>query len=53
VHTRATLPAGVWHIEGLVNLGALPATGALLFVGALALRRGSGTPARVLALLPG
>jgi kynurenine formamidase len=52
VHTQATLPAGVWHIEGLVNLRALPATGALLFVGALPLRHGSGTPARVLALLP-
>jgi kynurenine formamidase len=52
VHTQATLPAGVWHIEGLVNLGALPPTGALLFVGALLLQRGSGTPARVLALIP-
>jgi kynurenine formamidase len=52
VHTQATLPAGVWHIEGLVNLGALPPTGALLFVGALALQRSSGAPARVLALLP-
>jgi kynurenine formamidase len=46
-----TLPAGLWHLEGLVNLGALPPRGALLFVGALRLSDGSGTPARVLALL--
>lgn len=46
-----TLPAGLWHLEGLVNLEALPPRGALLFVGALPLREGSGTPARVLALL--
>lgn len=48
-----TLPAGLWHLEGLVNLGALPARGATLFVGALKLADGSGTPARVLALLGG
>ena len=48
-----TLGAGLWHLEGLVNLGALPARGATLVVGALRLVEGSGTPARVLALLPG
>lgn len=47
-----TLPAGLWHLEGLVNLAALPARGALLVVGALRLVEGSGTPARVFALLP-
>ena len=46
-----TLPAGLWHLEGLVNLAALPARGATLFVGALKLAAGSGTPARVLAVL--
>ena len=46
-----TLPAGLWHLEGLVNLGELPARGALLFVGALKLEQGSGAPARVLALV--
>ena len=46
-----TLPAGLWHIEGLVNLDALPPRGATLFVGALKLVDGSGTPARVLALV--
>ena len=48
---RMTLPAGLWHLEGLVNLHALPARGALLFVGALKLEAGSGAPARVLALI--
>ena len=47
-----TLPAGLWHLEGLVNLAALPPRGALLVVGALKLVDGSGTPARVFALLP-
>ncbi len=46
-----TLPAGLWQLEGLVNLGALPPRGATLFVGALKLVDGSGTPARVLALV--
>ena len=49
---HTTLPAGLWHLEGLVNLGDLPPRGALLFVGALRLVDGSGTPARVLALTP-
>jgi kynurenine formamidase len=47
----ASGPAGLWHLEGLVNLDALPARGALLFVGALKLEQGSGAPARVLALV--
>ena len=50
---HTTLPAGLWHLEGLVNLGALPPRGALLFVGALRLSEGSGAPARVLALVDG
>lgn len=53
VHARVTLPAGVWHLEGLVNLDALPQRGTLLFVGVLPLAGGSGAPARVLALIPG
>lgn len=46
-----TLPAGLWHLEGLINLHELPPTGALLVVGALRLVDGSGTPARVFALI--
>ena len=47
-----TLPAGLWHLEGLVNLELLPARGALLAVGVPLLVGGSGVPARPLALLP-
>jgi kynurenine formamidase len=53
VHAGVTLPAGVWHLEGLVGLGRLPPRGATLVVGVLPLAGGSGAPARVLALLPG
>lgn len=49
---RTTSPAGVWHVEGLVALDRLPPTGATVVVGALRLVDGSGTPARVLALIP-
>ena len=47
-----TLPAGLWHLEGLVNLELLPPRGALLVVGAPPLVGGSGVPARPFALLP-
>ena len=49
---NTTLPAGLWHLEGLAGLDAVPATGATLVAGALRLPNGSGTPARVFALLP-
>ncbi len=49
---HTTLPAGLWHLEGLVNLDLLPARGALLAIGAPRLVGGSGVPARPLALLP-
>jgi kynurenine formamidase len=52
VHRQVTHPAGVWHLEGLQNLRALPPQGATLFVGVLPLVDGSGSPARVLALIP-
>ena len=47
-----TLPAGLWQLEGLVQLEQLPPRGALLVVGAPRLVGGSGVPARPLALLP-
>ena len=49
---RTTLPAGLWHLEGLVGLAAVPAVGATLVVGVPPLVGGSGMPARVLALAP-
>ena len=51
VHRQVSHPRGVWHLEGLTNLAALPATGFWLFVGVLNLQDGSGSPARVLALV--
>lgn len=49
---RVTQPAGLWHAEGLVGLERLPARGAWLVVAPLMLVAGSGTPARVFALVP-
>jgi kynurenine formamidase len=49
---KTTLPAGLWHLEGLVGLAAVPSVGATLVVGVPPLVGGSGMPARVLALLP-
>jgi kynurenine formamidase len=50
---RITLPAGLYHVEGLVNLGQLPGSDFLVVVAPLPLVGGSGAPARVLALVPG
>jgi kynurenine formamidase len=44
--------AGLYHIENLAHLDSLPARGAAIFVGALAIANGSGSPARVLAIVP-
>ncbi len=52
VHRRVSHPRGVWHLEGLMNLGQLPPLGAWVVVGVLKLVDGSGSPARVLALVP-
>lgn len=43
---------GLLHIENLTNLDALPARGAFLFLGLLPLVDGTGSPARVVALVP-
>ena len=51
VHHR-TLPAGLWHLEGLVGLDLIPAVGAMLVVGVPLVVGASGFPARVLALVP-
>jgi kynurenine formamidase len=52
VHRQISHPRGVWHLEGLMNLGQLPPLGAWIVVGVLKLVDGSGSPARVLALVP-
>jgi kynurenine formamidase len=43
---------GLYHIENMTNLDKLPARGAAIFVGALPIEDGSGSPARVLAIAP-
>jgi kynurenine formamidase len=52
VHRDVSLPRGVWHLENLVNLQQVPATGAWVVVGVPRIVDGSGFPARVIALLP-
>lgn len=47
----AWLPTGRWGLEAVANLGAVPAAGATLVVGAPKHRGGSGGPSRVLALV--
>ena len=49
---RITLPAGLWQLEGLVNLEAVPTRGAWLVAAVIPLVAGSGAPARVFAILP-
>jgi kynurenine formamidase len=49
---RITLPAGLWHVEGLTGLERVPLRGAWLVVGALPIVAGSGAPARVFAVIP-
>lgn len=46
------LSAGKYFIENLANLEQLPPTGALIVVAPLKIKNGSGSPARVFALLP-
>lgn len=45
------LPAGRYGIEGIANLGSLPAKGATIVVGAPKVRGGTGGPARVFAFV--
>ena len=51
VHHLA-LGSGLYHLENLADLGALPETGAFLVVAPIKLEGGSGGPVRVFALLP-
>jgi len=49
---RLLAEKGGLHLECLARLDQLPATGATLFLGVLPIEGGSGSPARVLALVP-
>ncbi len=52
VHRTISHPRGLWHVENLMNLRAVPPTGAWVVVGVMKLVDGSGGPCRVLALVP-
>jgi len=49
---HTTLPAGLFHVENVANLGELPATGAFVIAAPIKLEGGSGGPVRVFAILP-
>lgn len=49
---RFTLGNGIYHLENLADLSALPETGAFLIVAPIKLEGGSGGPVRVFAILP-
>jgi kynurenine formamidase len=49
---RVALGAGLYQIENLADLSALPESGANLVVAPLKLKSGSGAPCRVFAILP-
>jgi kynurenine formamidase len=51
VHHLA-LSAGLYHLENLADLSAVPEIGAFLVVAPIKLEGGSGGPVRVFALLP-
>ena len=52
VHRQISHPRGVWHVENLTNLRSVPALGAWVVVAPLRLVDGSGSPCRVIALVP-
>jgi kynurenine formamidase len=52
VHRDVTLPRGIWHVENLTNLGAVPPSGAWAVVGVPRIAGASGFPARVMAIVP-
>lgn len=47
-----TMHAGLYHLENVAHLEQLPATGAVLIALPMKLRGGSGSPTRVIALVP-
>lgn len=49
---RLTMPAGLFHLENVENLDRLPARGAYVVALPMLLRGGSGSPTRVVALMP-
>ncbi|MFT3887430.1 MAG: cyclase family protein [Arachnia sp.] len=52
VHRHVTHPAGLWHLENLINVDQLPPTGAVIAVGVPRIVGGTGFPTRVFAFVP-
>lgn len=52
VHRDVTHPAGLWHLENLVNVDQLPPTGAVIAVGVPRIAGGTGFPTRAFAFVP-
>lgn len=48
----AMLDAGIYQVENLANLNAVPATGWTVMIGVLPVREGTQAQARIVALLP-
>jgi kynurenine formamidase len=49
---KVSMPLDVFHIENAAHLTSLPRTGFMVVVAPIAIRGGSGGPARVFAILP-
>ena len=52
VHRTVSHPAGLWHLENLINLEHLPAIGSVIAVGVPRIAGGTGFPTRVFAFVP-
>lgn len=52
VHRDVSHPAGLWHLENLINMDQLPPTGAVIAVGVPRIAGGTGFPTRVFAFVP-
>ena len=52
VHRDVSHPAGLWHLENLINLEQLPETGSVIAVGVPRIVGGTGFPTRVFAFVP-
>ena len=49
---KVSMPLNVYHIENAAHLTTLPRQGFMVVVAPLAIRGGSGGPARVFAIVP-
>lgn len=52
VHRDVSHPAGLWHLENLINVDQLPPVGAVVAVGVPRIVGGTGFPTRVFAFVP-